>query len=137
MGPRLHDDLHVSAECGKPTRQSIDRDTLHAPTEHLRKSRLIRSTKLRRFLLRQLAPRNRVFDGDDEMTLRHEFLGLGGCKADIRKYVTAAFPNWNFGHTQLSASSFCARCKRAAINSASGFGKAIPDLDFFMNTCST
>jgi len=82
---RFHDNLHVPTQGCQPTRKPINRDALHATAKNFGKGWLIRSAELRRFLLRQLSLRNRVFDGNDQTTLSHKFRSFGRREANIQK----------------------------------------------------
>src|SRR5437764_11608087 len=118
-------------------RKPVDRHAFHATTKYLRQGRLIGMTEVRRFLLRKLTRKHRVFDGDNQSAFRGQVGRFGWCESDIGEHIAAALIKTDFGHAQSSASSSRARRKRISINSASGFGRPIPDFDFFMKACST
>jgi hypothetical protein len=98
----------------------------------LEKRRLIGAAEPRRFLLRQFALLDGVLDGDNQAALGGEFRSLGRRESHIGNTLPLLFSKGILAMFSPPYLNCRARRKRTGINSASGFGRPIADLDFFM-----
>ena len=125
---RLHDDLYIVPQSDEEAHKALDRISPELACQHRRYLGLIDTHELSRGRLCQTPPPDGPVDLNHQSGLDQMFAGVG--QTEVREYVArTGFLSSGFFFSIPHLPSHClSRCRTRSI---SGFGVAIPALDFF------